>query len=61
MQKGEYKLGEALLRIRGGISRFFESFTVTFASSPHTRRYFHKHGYAAGGGALFSAYAEVFP
>ena len=50
-----------LLRIRGGISREAGVRRGLGYSSPHTRRYFPYRVEEGTDGALFSAYAEVFP
>ena len=55
------RLGQALLRTRGGISRFHRHPSLQQRSSPHTRRYFPPPQPLQRAGALFSAHAEVFP
>ncbi|BAQ21103.1 hypothetical protein cgR_6041 [Corynebacterium glutamicum R] len=55
------RVGNSLLRTRGGISNIIEARTWRTDSSPHTRRYFL---WTCGNRmdlALFSAHAEVFP
>ena len=51
----------SLLRIRGGISVMDEQLRGVIYSSPHTRRYFHRHRRETARAQLFSAHAEVFP